>query len=91
MCLGGSYAVLSRPVHTGGMRILVVDDEPALRESVARSLRFEGYTVATAVDSLRCSSTKEAAMMESAPGMAYEATSRSVPVRAAAAHRRGVG
>lgn len=32
------------------MRILVVDDEPALRESVARSLRFEGYVVDTAAD-----------------------------------------
>ncbi|HVM02765.1 MAG TPA: response regulator transcription factor [Acidimicrobiales bacterium] len=32
------------------MRILVVDDEPALRESVARSLRFEGYNVVTAAD-----------------------------------------
>lgn len=32
------------------MRILVVDDEPALRDSVARSLRFEGYNVVTASD-----------------------------------------
>lgn len=32
------------------MRILLVDDEPALLRSVARSLRFEGYTVTTAVD-----------------------------------------
>lgn len=32
------------------MRILVVDDEPALRQSLARSLRFEGYTVMTAAD-----------------------------------------
>jgi two-component system response regulator MprA len=32
------------------MRILLVDDEPALRQSVARSLRFEGYTVVTAAD-----------------------------------------
>ena len=32
------------------MRVLVVDDEPALRESVARSLRFEGYEVTTAGD-----------------------------------------
>jgi two-component system response regulator MprA len=34
------------------MRILVVDDEPSLRESVARSLRFEGYSVSTAVDGI---------------------------------------
>lgn len=32
------------------MRILLVDDEPALLRSVARSLRFEGYTVSTAGD-----------------------------------------
>ncbi|TDD96298.1 response regulator transcription factor [Jiangella asiatica] len=32
------------------MRVLVVDDEPVLRESLARSLRFEGYAVTTAAD-----------------------------------------
>lgn len=32
------------------MRVLVVDDEPVLLESLARSLRFEGYEVATAAD-----------------------------------------
>jgi two-component system response regulator MprA len=30
------------------MRILVVDDEPAVRESLERSLRFEGYQVVVA-------------------------------------------
>jgi two-component system response regulator MprA len=34
------------------MRVLVVDDEPALRESLARSLRFEGYEVAMAGNGL---------------------------------------
>jgi two-component system response regulator MprA len=47
---GRSYVALSQGRHTGLVRILVVDDEPALRQSLARSLRFEGYTVTTAVD-----------------------------------------
>jgi two-component system response regulator MprA len=34
------------------MRVLVVDDEPAVRESIGRSLRFEGYQVETATDGL---------------------------------------
>jgi two-component system response regulator MprA len=34
------------------MRVLVVDDEPAVREALVRSLRFEGYEVAQAHDGL---------------------------------------
>src|SRR5512139_2961422 len=32
------------------MRILVVDDDAAVRDSLARRLRFEGYQVETACD-----------------------------------------
>jgi two-component system response regulator MprA len=33
-----------------GVRILVVDDEPAVRDSLGRALRIEGYEVALAAD-----------------------------------------
>ncbi|MET9320412.1 response regulator transcription factor [Streptomyces sp. NPDC003038] len=36
----------------GEARILVVDDEPAVREALRRSLAFEGYAAQTAVDGL---------------------------------------
>jgi two-component system response regulator MprA len=35
------------------MRILVVDDDAAVRDSLARTLRFEGYQIDTAEDGLR--------------------------------------
>jgi two-component system response regulator MprA len=39
-------------VTIGILRILVVDDEPAVRESLASSLAFEDYEIDTAVDGL---------------------------------------
>src|SRR6185295_8826116 len=36
------------PNSTGASRILVVDDEPAIRELVTTVLRYEGFEVATA-------------------------------------------
>ena len=50
------YVVLSRlsvdPVKLEAMRILVVDDDRAVRESLRRSLTFNGYSVELAVDGL---------------------------------------
>ncbi|WP_063736742.1 response regulator transcription factor [Streptomyces sp. RTd22] len=42
------------PVDHGDQpaRILIVDDEPAVREALQRSLAFEGYATETAVDGL---------------------------------------
>ncbi|MBT2408333.1 MULTISPECIES: response regulator transcription factor [unclassified Streptomyces] len=40
------------PAEGDPQRILVVDDEPAVREALRRSLAFEGYGVQTAVDGL---------------------------------------
>jgi two-component system response regulator MprA len=36
--------------HTGQVHILVADDDPAVRESLRRSLEFNGYAVTTADD-----------------------------------------
>jgi len=43
------------------VRVLVVDDEPSVRESLERSLRFEGYDVTTARDGLEALDTVTAA------------------------------
>ncbi|RSS80100.1 response regulator transcription factor [Streptomyces sp. WAC06614] len=40
------------PAEGEASRILVVDDEPAVREALRRSLVFEGYQVETAVDGI---------------------------------------
>ncbi len=40
------------PAEGDPHRILVVDDEPAVREALRRSLAFEGYAAQTAVDGL---------------------------------------
>ncbi|RPF46507.1 two-component system response regulator MprA [Streptomyces sp. Ag109_G2-6] len=40
------------PAEGDPQRILVVDDEPAVREALRRSLAFEGYDVRTAVDGI---------------------------------------
>ncbi|WP_030204230.1 response regulator transcription factor [Streptomyces sp. NRRL S-87] len=40
------------PAEGDPQRILIVDDEPAVREALRRSLAFEGYATETAVDGL---------------------------------------
>jgi two-component system response regulator MprA len=37
------------PPRASGARLLVVDDDPDVRDSLARALRYSGYTVTTAV------------------------------------------
>lgn len=45
---------------TEGERILIVDDEPAVREALRRSLAFEGYGTEVAVDGLDALARAEA-------------------------------
>ena len=45
--------MFSRPGHTWVVRILVVDDDPGVRESLRRSLAFNGYDVELAEDGQR--------------------------------------
>jgi two-component system response regulator MprA len=50
MVLVGRGPVRAATGEDGEVRVLVVDDEPAVRESIGRSLRFEGYQVELASD-----------------------------------------
>jgi two-component system response regulator MprA len=44
------FRTLLKSGHTEQVQILVADDDPAVRESLRRSLTFNGYDVVTAVD-----------------------------------------
>jgi len=47
-----SQGTFSRTAQNRRVKVLVVDDEPSVRESLERSLRFEGYDVSLARDGL---------------------------------------
>lgn len=48
----GVQHLLRSERQTGDMRVLVVDDEPAVRKALERALRFEGYTAELAEDGM---------------------------------------
>lgn len=48
------------PAEDDTQRILIVDDEPAVREALQRSLAFEGYGTEVAVDGLDALAKAEA-------------------------------
>lgn len=49
----------SAEAPSAGARVLVVDDEPALRDALESSLAFEGYEVVTATDGFEALATVE--------------------------------
>jgi len=53
----GFQQTFSHRGHTGPVRILVVDDDPGVRESLRRSLIFNGYEVELAEDGQRALSS----------------------------------